>query len=142
MLLDANVLLYSVDRSSRHHAPCADWVRRAFAGPRRIALPWQTIGAFLRIATHPRVFSRPLSSSQAWLHVSNWLMAPSCWIPEATERTAQILGKLIYELDVRGNLITDAQLAALAIEQGVPVISVNSDFARFSEIHWMNPLVP
>lgn len=69
-------------------------------------------------------------------------MAPSCWIPEATERTAQILGKLINELDVRGNLITDAQLAALAIEHGVLVISVNSDFARFSEIRWMNPLVP
>jgi toxin-antitoxin system PIN domain toxin len=142
MLLDANVLLYSVDRSSHHHAPCADWVRSAFSGPRRIALPWQTIGAFLRVATHPRVFSRPLSSSDAWLNVTNWLMAPNCWIPEATERTAHILGKLINELDIRSNLVTDAQLAALAIEHGVPVVSVDSDFARFSEISWVNPLAP
>jgi toxin-antitoxin system PIN domain toxin len=141
MLLDANVLLYSVDQSLRHHALCADWIRDAFTGPRRIALPWQTIGAFLRIATHPRVFSRPLSSDDAWTIVERWLMAPNCWIPEASERTARILGKLINELDIRGNLITDAQLAALAIEHGVPVVSVDSDFARFSEVQWVNPLI-
>src|SRR5215218_1969893 len=110
MLLDANVLLYSIDRSSAHHGPCADWVRSAFAGPRRIALPWQTIGAFLRIATHPRVFSRPLSSKNAWSHIETWLTAPNCWIPQATERTATILGELVSKLDVRGNVVTDAQL--------------------------------
>lgn len=142
MLLDANVLLYSVDRSSRHHPRCAGWVQSAFTGPRRIALPWQTIGAFLRIATHPRVFSRPLSSNEAWSHVANWLAVPNCWIPEATERTARILGQLITELDIRGNVVTDAQLAALSIEHGVPVVSVDSDFARFGEIRWINPLAP
>jgi uncharacterized protein len=103
-------------------------------------MPWQTIGAFLRIATHPRVFSRPLSSKEAWSHVDMWLTAPNCWIPEATERTARILGELINQLDVRGNVVTDAQLAALAIEHGVPVVSVDSDFARFSDIRWVNPL--
>jgi toxin-antitoxin system PIN domain toxin len=140
MLLDANVLLYSVDKSSRHHVQCSEWIRAAFTGPRRIALPWQTIGAFLRISTHPRVFSRPLSSDDAWTIVEQWLTAPNCWIPEATERTVRILGKLINELDIRGNLVTDAQLAALAIEHGVPVVSVDSDFARFNEIHWVNPI--
>jgi toxin-antitoxin system PIN domain toxin len=103
-------------------------------------MPWQTIGAFLRIATHPRVFSRPLSSKEAWSHVDRWLTAPTCWIPEATERTARILGELINKLDVRGNVVADAQLAALAIEHGVPVVSVDSDFARFSDIRWVNPL--
>jgi uncharacterized protein len=140
MLLDANVLLYSVDQSSRHHAQCAEWVRTAFTGPRRIALPWQTVGAFLRIATHPRIFSRPLPSDDAWTIVEQWLTAPNCWIPEASERTARILGQLINELDIRGNLVTDAQLAALALEHGVPVVSVDSDFARFGEIRWINPL--
>ena len=62
--------------------------------------------------------------------------------PEASERTARILGKLINEWDIRGNLIKDARLAALAIEHGVSVISVDSDFARFSEIRWINPPRP
>ena len=141
MLLDANVLLYSVDQSSRHHTQCAEWIRGAFNGPHRIGLPWQTIGAFLRIATHPRVFSRPLSADTAWTIVEHWLMAPNCWIPEASDRTARVLGKLINEFDIRGNLVTDAQLAALAIEHGVPIVSVDSDFARFGE-RWINPVVP
>ena len=54
----------------------------------------------------------PLSSDSAWTIVERWLGAPNCWIPEATERTARILGKLINELDIRGNLVSDSQLAA------------------------------
>jgi uncharacterized protein len=141
VILDANILLYSVDEESPYHDRASDWMRAAFRGQRRIGLPWQTIGAFLRIATHPRVFDYPLKSTDAWSMIEHWLAAPICWIPEASQRTARILGKLINELDIRGNLVTDAQLAALAIEYGVPVVSVDSDFARFSEIRWINPLL-
>lgn len=140
MLLDANVLLYSVDRSSPHHAVSSRWVESAFNGPHRIALPWQTIGAFLRISTHPRVFARPLSSAQAWTTLQLWLNTPASWVPNATERTVRILGTLIESLDIRGNLVTDAQLAALALEHGVPLVSADSDFARFADLRWINPL--
>jgi toxin-antitoxin system PIN domain toxin len=142
MLLDANVLLYSIDETSPHHARCADWVRWAFTGQRRIGLPWQTVGAFLRIATHPRVFARPLRPDDAWSIIRGWLAAPVCWVPTATGHTVDILGKLISEQDVRGNLVTDAQLAALAIEHGVAVVSADTDFARFPSVHWLNPLLP
>jgi uncharacterized protein len=141
VLLDANVLIYSVDEDSLLHDRASEWIRAAFRSQRRIGIPWQTIGAFLRIATHPRVFAYPLKSTDAWSMVEHWLAAPICWIPEASQRTSQILGKLINELDIRGNLVTDAQLAALAIEHGVPVVSVDSDFARFSEVRWINPLI-
>jgi toxin-antitoxin system PIN domain toxin len=139
VLLDANVLLYSVDSSSTRHDACAHWVEAALGGQRRIALPWQTIGAFLRISTHPRVFRQPLTSREAWAMVEQWLVAPVSWVPEATERTAVILGGLITNLDLTGNLITDAQLAALAIEHGLAVVSVDSDFARFPDVRWINP---
>jgi uncharacterized protein len=140
VLLDANLLLYSVDQSSRYHGTCAEWVRAAFTGQRRIAVPWQTIGAFLRIATHPRVFARPLTVEAAWAAMEQWLAAPGCWVPAATERTAQILGDLVRNADARGNLVTDAQLAALALEHGLSVVSVDSDFARFPGVRWTNPL--
>lgn len=139
MILDANVLLYSVDESSTHHHACAAWVKSAFSGDRRIALPWQTIGAFLRISTHPRVFAHPLTGREAWSLVERWIAAPHCWIPETSERTVRILGELITGLDVRSNLVTDAQLAALAIEHGVPVVSLDSDFARFERVTWVRP---
>lgn len=140
MLLDANVLLYSVDESAHHHAACAEWVSNAFSGVKRIGLPWQTIGAFLRISTHPRVFSRPLTAQDAWSIVDRWISAPHCWIPETSARTARILGELITTLDIRGNLVTDAQLAALAIEHGVPIVSLDSDFARFEGLNWIKPV--
>lgn len=139
MLLDANVLLCAVDNDSTRYLPCARWVDAAFNGQRRIALPWQTIGAFLRISTHPRIFRQPLTAREAWEMVDQWLAAPICWVPEATERTAAILGGLVTDLDVTGNLITDAQLAALAIEHGLAVVSVDSDFARFPNVRWINP---
>ena len=139
MIVDANLLLYAVDQNSPHHQSASAWVESVMSGPKRIGLPWQTIGAFLRIVTHPRVTTNPLDSATAWGFVSEWLVQPQVWIPPAGERTAQILGRLLAD-GVTGNLIPDAQLASLAIEYGVPVASNDSDFARFPECRWFNPL--
>lgn len=141
MLLDANVLLYSVDQQSVHHDRCAAWVETAFNGPRRIALPWQTIGAFVRIATHPRLFARPLAPADAWSLVEQWMAAPVSWVPPTSERTVSIFGELTTRMQLQGNLVTDGQLVALALEHGLAVVSVDSDFARFPEVRWLNPLV-
>lgn len=140
MLVDANVLLYAVDEESPHVAPASGWLIETLDGPRRVALPWQTIGAFLRIATHPRIVPRPLTSEEAWSHVDEWLAHPRVWIPQASGATARILGDLLRRYQVTANAIPDAQLAALAIEHGIPVVSADTDFARFSEITWVNPL--
>ena len=140
MLVDANVLLYAVDRASPHHVQSASWLRTALEGHHRIGIPWQTVGAFLRISTHPRLFQRPLTAAEAWEAVEQWLDAPVCWMPTAGEQSTRILGELVTELDLRGNLVTDAQLAALAIEHGVPVVSADTDFARFPSVTWINPL--
>jgi toxin-antitoxin system PIN domain toxin len=141
MLLDANLLLYAVDARSRYNAAAAEWLDGALSGDRRVGLPWQTIGAFLRISTHPRVAENPLSPSDAWRYVEAWLAADPVWVPPATERTAAVLARLIEQHDVSANLVTDAQLAALAIEHGLTVISADSDFTRFDDLSWHNPLV-
>ncbi len=116
MLLDANVLLYAVDARSRHNARAAAWLQEALVGDRRIGLPWQTIGAFVRISTHPRITDHPLSPADAWRYVASWLAADPVWVPPASERTAAVLARLIARHDVSANLVPDAQLAALAIE--------------------------
>ncbi len=140
MLVDANVLIYAIDEGSPHHHQSASWMRTALEGSRRVGIPWQTIGAFLRISTHPRLFEHPLALADAWQAMKGWLDAPACWIPTAGEGTARVLGELLTSLDLRGNLVTDAQLAALAIEHGVPVVSADTDFARFTGVPWINPL--
>lgn len=140
MILDANLLLYAVDESSPHHARARDWLTEVLNGHERVALPWQTIGAFLRISTHPRASQRPLSAEQAQGFVTRWLATTPTWVPPATERTAAILAELTTRHHVTGNLVPDAQLAALAMEFGVPLCSADSDFARFTGLRWVNPL--
>lgn len=142
MLVDANVLLFAVNETSAQHAQARDWVTEKLNGSRRVGLPWQVLGSFLRISTHPRAFERPLAPERAWRQVTEWLAAPVVWVPEPGVRYALLLGELIGRYDLRGNLIPDAQLAALALEHGLTMNSADTDFARFEELRWENPVAP
>ena len=140
MLVEANLLLYAVDERSRHHRASLEWLTSTLNGETRVALPWISLAAFLRISTNPRASAEPLAPSDAWEVIKNWLSHDLTWIPNPTDRHADVLGALVERYDLRANLITDAQLAALAIEHGLQLFSADTDFARFSEIDWVNPL--
>ncbi len=141
MLVDANLLLYAANRSSTQHEAASAWLTEQLNGPRRVGLPWQSLGAFLRMATHPRVFERPLSPTVAWDRIRDWLAAPVAWIPQPGSEHAHVLGDLIVRYEIGADLVVDAQLAALALEYGLTLYSADTDFARFSELSWTNPLV-
>lgn len=140
MIVDANILLYAVDEDSPHHGRALAWLATALTGVVRVGLPWQTVGAFIRIATHPRVARRPLTVAEAWSLVDSWLDSPVAWVPAAGERTLRIHRDLMMRHHLGSGMTVDAQLAALAVEHGVPVVSADSDFARFAEITWVNPV--
>lgn len=140
MLVDANLLLFAVDESSPFHRQAAEWLTEQLNGHRRVGLPWASLGAFLRISTNPRAAEQPLSPDEAWSHVEEWLAVEVTWIPEPTEHHADVLGSLLRSYQLRGNLVSDAQLVALAIEHGLTIYSADTDFARFSEIRWENPV--
>lgn len=142
MLVDANVLLYAVDERSRAHRAARDWLEDALNGSRRVGLPWQSLLAFVRIVTHPRALASPLAPADAWSFVADWLDAPAAWVPQPGRGYRDILGELVCDLDLRGNWISDAALAALALEHGLAVVSADSDFARFRDLTWLNPLDP
>jgi toxin-antitoxin system PIN domain toxin len=140
MLIDANLLLYAVHRQSPFHVKAREWLTEQLNGARRVGLPWQSLTSFLRIATHPRALERPLLPADAWARVTDWLSADIAWIPEPGERHAAILGELLVRHDVRGNLVPDAGLAALALEHGLTLCSADTDFARFTDVRWENPV--
>jgi uncharacterized protein len=141
MIVDANVLLYAVDAGSQFHEPARQWLETALNEPAWVGLPWASLLAFQRISTHPRASANPLSPSQAWSFVADWLDADATWVPVPGERHAEIIRDLIVAGDLRGNLVTDAHLAALAVEHGVGVCSTDSHFARFPQITWVNPIL-
>ncbi len=140
MLVDANLLLFAVDETSVFHAAARDWLAERLNGVRRVGLPWQSLGAFLRLATHSRVFANPLSPDDAWQRVSDWLATEAAWIPLPGARHGELLGALLTRHQIRGNLVPDAQLAALALEHGLTICSADTDFARFQEVRWENPV--
>lgn len=140
MIVDANLLLYAVDETSAHNPAAAAWLQQTLDGDGRVGLPWQTIGAFVRIATHPRVSANPLAGADAWGYVADWLAVPVVWVPPATEATARVYAQLATQVEITGNLVPDAQLAALAIELGVEIASADTDFLRFPGLRWTNPL--
>jgi toxin-antitoxin system PIN domain toxin len=140
MIIDANLLLYAVDESASQHERARLFLEEHLNGDVRIGIPWQSLAAFLRISTHPRIMSHPLRPAAASGQVEDWLAAPATWMPEVTPATWSILRRLIETHDITGNLVPDAQLAALAVQHGVPVASADSDFARFRDVVWINPV--
>lgn len=140
MLVDANMLLFAVDTASPYHDRAAAWLSDQLSGDRRVGLPWQSITAFVRITTHPRATESPLSPLAAWQFVREWLALPIVWIPVPTEQHAAVLGGLMSTYLLAGNLVPDGHLAALAIEHGLELASADTDFARFTELRWINPL--
>lgn len=140
MLLDANVLLYAVDRRSPFHDRGRVWLAETLNADERVGIPWQSLGTFLRIVTHRRAFRDPLTPQAAWKQAAAWLGARPVWTPVPGPRYADLLGGLIERYHVAGDLVTDVQLAALAFEHGLAVASADTDFARFTEIEWLNPL--
>jgi len=140
MLIDANLLLYAYDSASEHHGPAREWLTAAFSNPEPVGLAWVTILAFLRIATNPRMRAQPFTSSEAMAVVQEWLERPNMAILAPTERHWPILRELIPKAQVRGALMMDAHLAALAIEHGAVLHSNDRDFSRFPGLKWVNPL--
>jgi len=140
VIVDANILLYAADKSSDFHGPAKGWLEDALNGPARVGLPWPTLTAFLRISTHPRAARNPLTAREAWDFITDWLDAGPAWIPQPGPWHAEVLRRLTVDGSLHGNLVSDAHLAALALEHGVGVCSADSDFARFAGLDWANPL--
>jgi hypothetical protein len=142
ILIDANSFIYAHFNVSPSHARARDWLDTQLNGTTPVGLAWNTPIAFLRIVTNARVFENPLLIEDAWAQVVAWLECKPVWIPTPTARHAEILGRLLGTRNVIANLVSDAHLAALAIEHGLTLCSTDGDFARFSDLRWVNPLAP
>jgi toxin-antitoxin system PIN domain toxin len=138
-LLDVNVLLYAHDTSAAHHVRCRDWLVRALKGDEPVGLPWQTLLGFVRIASNPRAVRRPLSAVEACAIVGRWLERPQAVVVEPGERYWEIFRALVARSQVQGPLVSDAALAALAIEQGATLCTTDRDFRRFDGVALFDP---
>lgn len=142
ILVDANLLLYAYHPRAEQHAASRAWLEDVLSGTELVRFAWLTLWAFLRIATSPRVFSRPLSTPEARAIVASWLERPTAGILEPGERHWEILGTLLRDGQTVGPLVMDAALAAVAIEHGATLHTTDRDFSRFPALRWTDPLAP
>ena len=140
ILVDANLLLYAYNTSSIEHPAANSWLEEVLGRSETICLSWDTIMAFIRVSTTPRVFRAPLDLDSAITIVSEWLNRPNVSILGPADQHWQIFRKLLPRSRLRGSLIMDAHLAALAIEHGATLCTNDRDFARFPGLNVEYPL--
>jgi toxin-antitoxin system PIN domain toxin len=139
-LIDLNLLLYAYHAAAKEHRPALSWLTEVFAGQETIGLSWVTVLGFLRIATAPKILATPYDLGQATEIVSDWLMRSNVSIVSPTERHWPILNGFLPRHRIRGSLIVDAHLAALAIEHGATLCTNDRDFLRFPGLKVEFPL--
>ncbi|MBV9250220.1 MAG: PIN domain-containing protein [Acetobacteraceae bacterium] len=140
--MDANLLLYAYDSTAPEHRKARAWLEDVLAKPEPVLFPWQSIHAFLRIATNPRAWKAPLTIDEARAIVDEWLSLPNVVTSSPGERHWDILRELVADAQCRGPLVADAALAALAIEHGAELCTNDRDFSRFPKLRVVNPLHP
>lgn len=141
--LDANMLLYASDRSSRFHERAVSVLDELVAGPDLVYVFWPVVMSYLRISTHPAIFDEPLRSREAAENVELLLSRAHVRSPGEEEGFWMRYKSVADPAQIRGNLVPDAHLVALMRQSGVTEIwSHDRDFRKFLEIVVRDPFDP
>jgi hypothetical protein len=139
-LVDVNVLVYAFREDAPSHAEYRGWLEALAASDEAFAVSDQVLAGFLRIVTHPKVFHPPAPLDAALAFVAAVREQPNAVPVAPGPRHWEIFRRICQESGAKGNLIPDAWLAALAIEQGCELITTDRDYARFPGLRWRHPL--
>jgi toxin-antitoxin system PIN domain toxin len=137
---DLNLLVYAYDSSSSMHESARQWWIGTLSGDEAVGLSWIVVFGFVRLWTNSRVFENPMTVEAATAHVESWFKRPVAKAINPGPRHMEIAFGLLRAEGKGGNLTSDAQLAALAIEAGATLHTADTDFLRFPGLKWVNPL--
>lgn len=139
ILPDVNVLVCAFRADLPQHSICRPWLVDVVSRDAQFGLSTLVLTAVVRITTNGRIFKSPSSIGEAFDFCQNLLAQPHCQLVGPGERHWDIFRNLCTKADVRGPRVTDAWLAALAIESGSQWITLDRDFARFPGLDWRVP---
>ena len=127
------------DSEADRHDAARIWFEDQMNSGAQVGLPWFTLVSFLRLATQPGVRKTPMPMTDALEWVNEWIEWESVWIPEPTPGHAAVLGELLRAVP-RTRMVSDAHLAAIAIEHGLTLCSADVGFKVFPGLKFHNPL--
>jgi uncharacterized protein len=140
MLLDVNVLVYAHREDAADHAAFRDWLTALVSSDEAYGVSELVLSGFLRVVTHPRVFSPPSPLEDALGFVTEIREQPNAVIVAPGPRHWDIFAGLCRSGSAKGTLVADAYLAALAIESGSEWITTDRDYGRLPGLRWRHPL--
>ncbi|MGM7671008.1 type II toxin-antitoxin system VapC family toxin [Microbacterium sp. A93] len=136
---DVNVLVHAHRHDSVEHEWLAPWLQEHVNADEQLGLADSVISGFVRVTTHPRIFSEPTPLVAALEQIEALLQHPGVTRISAGTRHWEIFSGLCRGADARGNLISDAAHAAVAIEHSATFVTLDRDFARFPGLRWEVP---
>ena len=139
ILPDVNVLVYAHREDAPNHGVYREWLQAVINSDQAYGMADLVLSGFLRVVTHPRVFDPPDVLDQALAFVAGVRNQPNCVLIRPGPRHWAIFEQLCRTAGVKGNLVPDAYLAALAIESGSEWITTDRDFGRFPQLRWRHP---
>ena len=140
IVVDTNLLIYAHNSDSDDFERSREWLEHVLSGDTPVGLPWAVIHAFLRLTTGKVVLPRPLDIDTATSVIDGWLALPSILILEAGPGYWLIFRELLQKAKISGKMVTDAHIAALAIEHDATLYTADRDFRRFTGLRVINPL--
>ncbi|MDA2931418.1 type II toxin-antitoxin system VapC family toxin [Acidobacteria bacterium AH-259-O06] len=140
LLIDVNVLVYAHREDAPNHEAFLNWLQELINSDQAYGMADIVLSGFLRVVTHPHIFNPPSSMTAALDFATEIRQQPNCVRVSPGSRHWDIFVRLCQQSGIKGNLVPDAYLAALAIESGSEWITTDHDYARFSELRWRHPL--
>ncbi len=138
--VDVNVLLYASDQASPRYDRALQFLQSRASDPELFCISWPTMMAYIRISTHPRIFSQPLSPEEALRNVESLIVLPRVRVLSEDEGFLAIYRQVTDKFPVRGNLVPVAHLVVLLLQHGVTKIyTADSDFKKFEFLEVSNP---
>jgi uncharacterized protein len=139
ILPDVNVLIYAFRHDVPQHALSRSWLRSVVSSDARFGISPLVLSAVVRITTNPRAYRMPSPIHEAFAFCESLIGQPHCQIVEPGERHWEIFKRFCLETDIQGSRVSDAWLAALAIEWGCEWITYDRDYSRFAGLKWQTP---
>ena len=140
--LDVNILLYASDAGGPYFEKAGAFVNSCMTGREVFYLGWPTVMSYMRMATHPSIFDRPLSPQEAMDNIETLMDLPHARFLSEGDGFWEAYRATTSEVPTRGNLVPDAHLAALLRHHGVKTIYTHDrDFLKFSFLNVRDPLL-
>ena len=138
---DLDLLIYAYNEGNELHRDARTWWEGMVNGTEPVGMPWQVSDGFIRQMANPRILSEPWTPAEATAVVVQWFGSGHVISLNPGPRYLEILERILTATGATTRLVTDATIAALAMENGAEVHTNNArDFQRFPGLLWRNPL--